>query len=126
MSLITKIKSFYSNYQLSTSKSILIAGAMISLSIYDGSQEIKWELWRNGWQIPEILREQNSNLLELNELIKVASEKANAPVTLDKPTFDRIFEICMNSSTEGLAIDPQFNTTRQKHCLNKILKMDIK
>lgn len=122
MSLITKIKSFYSNYQLSTSKSILIAGAMVSLSIYSGSQEIKWELWRNGWQIPEILREQNSNLLELNELIKVA----NAPVTLDKPTFDRIFEICMNSSTEELGLDQQFNTPRQKHCLNKILKTDIK
>lgn len=127
MSFLTKIKSFYSNFHLSTSKSILIAGAMISISIYSGSEEIKWKLHTNGWQISNLLEKQNSYLGELNESIKVAGEKAQAPVTLDKQTFDRIFEICMSSTSEGIsAAGPEFNFGGQKHCLNNILRTDIK
>lgn len=130
MSLLSKIKGYYSrirNYHLSTSKSILIAGAMVSISILSGTEGVTRELDWSGRRMNDLLGTQNSYLYEIKESIKVAAEKSGAPSTLDQQTFDSVFEICISSTTEGLTgIEPRYNSAAKRHCLNKILKTDIK
>lgn len=130
MSILSKIKSYYlrfRSYHLSTSKSILIAGVMVSLSILSGTEEIRQEIDYNTIQISRLLGHRDPFLYEINESIKAVAEKSGAPVTLDQDTFNSVFEICMRTTStldeNGFTL---LDSQRQKHCLNKILKTDIK
>lgn len=125
MPILSKIKSYYfrfRSYHLSTSKSILIAGAMVSMSILSGTEDIKRELDWSGRRMSDLLDGQNSYLYKINESIKTGGS-----VTLDKQTFDAAFEICIKSATEkdnnGFSM---LTLEKERYCLNKILKTDIK
>lgn len=122
MSFLSRLRT----YHLSITHSVLIAGIFISLSILYSANLLRGNIHWNGVREYDVLNKQNSYLYYINESIKKAGEKAITPVTLDKQTFDTAFTLCMNASTSGNPDLPdEYNTARQKHCLNKILKTDI-
>lgn len=117
MSILSRIR----NFRLTIPRSIVLAGAMIALSILYGTEVLDERIHYVGVNEIQELKNQNVQLVEIRYNIKEAGEKAAAPIDLDKETFEAVYNVCMTSSTVGVG---EYSAERKRHCLNKILKTD--